>query len=73
MLGGIERGEVVRRELPLLLTGSVMGAILAWYVTMICVGDINLDLSQRELVKHGFAYYTNSPSGHPLFIMKDAK
>ncbi len=61
----------MKHELPLLLTGAVMGAILGWAVTLLCVGDINLDLSQRELVKHGFAYYTNGPSGYPLFIMKE--
>lgn len=49
--------------------GAVCGAIL----TAMILADRTIELSQRELVLHGFAYYTNGPSGYPVFKMKDAK
>lgn len=49
--------------------GVVGGAILM----MMILSDRTVELSQRELIKHGFAYYTNGPSGYPVFKMKDVK
>lgn len=49
--------------------GTVCGAIL----TAMILADRTVELSQRELIKHGFAYYTNGPSGYPVFKMKDVK
>lgn len=49
--------------------GAVGGAILM----VMILSDKTVELSQLELVKHGFAYYTNGPSGYPVFKMKDAK
>lgn len=60
-------------EPSMVIASGVIGAILAWAVTLLCVGDRQVELSQRELVKHGFAFYTNGPSGYPVFKMKDAK
>lgn len=49
--------------------GAFGGAVLMATV----LSDRTIELSQRELIKHGFAYYTNGPSGYPVFKMKDAK
>lgn len=51
--------------------GFLIGLILGLTVTVSALGDRHATLPQRELVKHSFAYYTNGPSGYPVFQMKE--
>lgn len=60
-------------EYTISIVSMVMGAFISWMLTIMSLTDHHVELSQRELVLHGFAYYTNGPSGYPVFKMKDAK
>ena len=51
--------------------GFFVGVMLGLTATAVALGDRQVELSERELVKHGFAYYTNGPSGYPVFQMKE--
>ena len=51
--------------------GFFVGVLLGLTATVVALGDRQVELSERELVKHGFAYYTNGPSGYPVFKMKE--
>ena len=58
--------------------GFFVGVLLGLTATAVALGDRQVEISQRELserelVKHGFAYYTIGPSGYPVFKMKDSK
>lgn len=78
MAGGLARSAVpgggeVKNNVITAIAMFCLGAVGGAIIMSIVLHDRSVELSQRELVLRGFAYYTNGPSGFPVFKMKESK